>query len=45
MKKKIDIFYWSPYLGKVATVKSVINSAISLGKKNFFKVTILTFIN
>ena len=29
MKKKISIFYWSPYLGKVATIRSVINSAIS----------------
>ena len=36
MKKKISIFYWSPYLGKVATIRSVINSAISLQnhKKN-----------
>ena len=36
MKKEISIFYWSPYLGKVATIRSVINSAISLQnhKKN-----------
>jgi len=32
MKKKLNIFYWSPYIGKIATVKSVINSAISLKK-------------
>ena len=30
MKKKI--FYWSPYLNKVGTVKSTINSALSLKK-------------
>ena len=30
MKKKISIFYWSPFLGKVATVRSVVNSSISL---------------
>ena len=30
MKKKISIFYWSPYLGKVATIRSVINSALSV---------------
>jgi len=28
MKK--DIFYWSPYLGKVATIRSVLNSMIGL---------------
>ena len=36
MKKKI--FYWSPlYLGRVATIRSVINSMIGLSnfKKNF----------
>jgi len=29
MKK---IFYWSPYIGKIATVKAVLNSAISIKK-------------
>ena len=28
MKK--DIFYWSPYLGKIATIRSVLNSMIGL---------------
>lgn len=26
------IFYWSPYIGKIATVKAVLNSAISIKK-------------
>ena len=33
MKK--NAFYWSPYLGKVATIRSVINSMIGL--KIFYK--------
>jgi len=35
MNKKI--FYWAPFLGNVATIKAVINSAIILKKfkKNF----------
>ena len=35
MKKRI--FYWSPYLGRVATIRSVINSMIGLSnfKKKF----------
>ena len=28
------IYYWSPFLSKVATVDAVINSAISLKKYN-----------
>ena len=32
MKKKI--FFWSPCLGNVGTIKSTINSAISLKKYN-----------
>ena len=28
----IKIFYWSPYIGKIATVKAVLNSAISIKK-------------
>ena len=38
-----SIFYWSPCLTKVGTVKSTINSAISLSKysKNEFKVKII----
>ena len=31
-KKKIKIFYWSPFISKVATVKAVLNSAISIQK-------------
>ena len=40
----IKIFYWSPFTSKVATVKSVINSAESLNrffKKKQFKTTII----
>ena len=32
MKK--EIYYWSPFLGKVATVRSVINSMIGLKRYN-----------
>ena len=32
MKK--DVYYWSPYLGKVATIRSVINSMIGLKRHN-----------
>ena len=41
MKKKI--YYWSPYLGNVATVRSVLNSMIGLKnlKKNEIDVTLL----
>ena len=28
MKK--EIYYWSPYVGKIATVRSVVNSMIGL---------------
>ena len=41
MKK---VFYWSPFTSKVATVKSVINSAYSVNKylnKNSFRATII----
>ena len=31
-KKRESIFYWSPYLSNVATIKNVINSSISLKK-------------
>ena len=31
------VFYWSPYLSSVATIRNVINSAISLKKYNFEK--------
>lgn len=34
MKK---IFYWSPYIGKIATVKAVLNSAISIKKFSNFQ--------
>ena len=29
------IFYWSPYLSNVATIRNVINSALSLKKYNY----------
>ena len=32
--EKIKIYYWCPFIYKVATVRSVINSAISLKKFN-----------
>ncbi len=41
MKK---VFYWSPFTSKVATVKSVINSAYAVNQylnKNFFKASII----
>ncbi len=38
-----NIFYWSPYLGRVATIRSVLNSMIGLSnlKKKKFKVSII----
>ena len=41
MKK--SIFYWSPYLGRVATIRSVLNSMIGLSnlKKKKFKISII----
>ena len=41
MKKKV--FYWSPCLNPVGTVKSTLNSALSLGQygKNNFEVTVI----
>lgn len=38
-----NIFYWSPYLGRVATIKSVLNSMIGLSKfsKKKFKISII----
>ena len=37
------IFYWSPYLSNVATIRNVINSALSLKKYNynFYEVSLL----
>ena len=37
------IYYWSPFISKVATVDAVINSAISLKKynKNIYNVSII----
>ena len=32
MKK--EVYYWSPYLGRVATIRSVINSMIGLKRHN-----------
>ena len=32
MKNNTEIFFWSPFIGKVGTVKNVINSAYSLVK-------------
>ena len=41
MKK--DIFYWSPYLGRVATIKSVLNSMIGLSSlhNNKYNISII----
>ena len=41
MKKKI--FYWSPYLGRVATIRAVINSMIGLSNlsKGRFNISII----
>ena len=41
MKK--NVFYWSPYIGKVATIRSVINSMIGLKifNKNKYNVSII----
>ena len=39
-----NIFYWSPFISKVATIKAVINSAHSINKysnKNLYKATIV----
>ena len=39
-----NIFYWSPFISKVATVKAVINSAQSLNEysdKNFYNTSII----
>lgn len=44
MKRKLNVFYWSPYIGKIATVKSVINSAVSL-KKDKSNYNIISIIN
>ena len=43
LNKSTKIFYWSPFLGKVATIRAVLNSAISLKKysKNKFDVSII----
>jgi len=32
MKNKIHIYYWSPFISKVATITAVINSMVSLKK-------------
>ena len=37
MKK---IFYWSPHISKVATIKNVLNSAFSLKKFNKEKINV-----
>jgi len=41
MKK--EIYYWSPYVGKIATVRSVINSMIGLKryKGNYFRINLI----
>jgi glycosyltransferase involved in cell wall biosynthesis len=38
---KISIIYWSPFLGKVATIRSVINSIISINRKKYLNLYIL----
>ena len=41
MKK--EIYYWSPYVGKIATVRSVINSMIGLKryKGNYYRINLI----
>ena len=39
------IFYWSPFFSDIATIKSVLNSAISISKlKNNIKPTLINVI-
>ena len=40
----INIFYWAPFISKVATIKAVINSTDSVNKysnKNLYKTNIV----
>ena len=41
--KKIKVYYWSPFIDKVATTKAVLNSALSLNKysSKIFEATII----
>ena len=41
MKK--EIYYWSPFLGRVATIRSVINSMIGLKRYygNLYKINLI----
>lgn len=44
MKNNTEIFFWSPFIGKVGTVKNVINSAYSLvkyQKKKRFEISLI----
>ena len=40
----MKVYYWSPHLSKVATVKSVLNSCKSLNKKKGFEAKIINVI-
>ena len=46
MNPNIKIFYWSPFISKIATIKAVLNSAKILGKfsKNLYNVSIINSI-
>ena len=46
MNPSIKIFYWSPFISKIATIKAVLNSAKILGKfsKNLYNVSIINSI-
>ena len=43
----VKVFYWSPFISKIATSKAVINSAISLEKysKNTIKPYLISLFN
>ena len=40
----MKVYYWSPHLSKVATVKSVFNSCKSLNKKRGYRAKIINVI-
>ena len=46
MDKKSKVYYWCPFISKVATIKAVYNSANSINlfsKKNYEAIIIDTF--
>lgn len=41
IENKIKIFYWSPYLGKVATIRSVLNSMLSICEEQKYETKLI----